>query len=161
MNPYFTGVHTPLRSELTLENLPITGSIPAGFDGRYLRMGPNPMNASPSRYHWFAGDGMVHGIRIERGRALWYRNRWIRSGRVSKALNEPRVPGPLPREGEAGDVIWCPLDPCYVFHAINDGRSIPRRELSSAARSIRRRKSFRARMSVVSVSRIVSRTPWP
>jgi carotenoid cleavage dioxygenase-like enzyme len=93
MNPYLTGVHTPMRSELTLADLPITGSIPAPLDGRYLRMGPNPMDASPSRYHWFAGDGMVHGIRIEQGRALWYRNRWIRSERVSKALKEPRVPG--------------------------------------------------------------------
>ena len=58
-NPYLTGVHTPMRSELTLENLPVTGSIPADFNGRYLRMGPNPMKARPSKYHWFAGDGMV------------------------------------------------------------------------------------------------------
>jgi 8'-apo-carotenoid 13,14-cleaving dioxygenase len=94
MNPYLTGLHAPMREELTLENLPLTGSIPAALHGRYLRMGPNPMKANPSRYHWFAGDGMVHGIRIEQGRALWYRNRWVRSTRVSKALNEPRVPGP-------------------------------------------------------------------
>jgi len=25
----------------------------------------------------------------------------------------------LPREGEAGDIIWCPIDPCYVYHPLN------------------------------------------
>ena len=42
-NPYLTGVHTPMREELTIEDLPVTGTIPPAFDGRYLRMGPNPM----------------------------------------------------------------------------------------------------------------------
>jgi carotenoid cleavage dioxygenase len=40
------------------------------------------------------GDGMVHGVRISGGKALWYRNRWIRSCAVSEALGEPPVPGP-------------------------------------------------------------------
>lgn len=93
-NPYLTGLHTPMRDELTIEDLPVTGTIPAAFDGRYLRMGPNPMAPNPARYHWFAGDGMIHGIRIEGGRASWYRNRWIRSDAVTKALGEPRTPGP-------------------------------------------------------------------
>jgi carotenoid cleavage dioxygenase len=93
-NPYLTGVHTPMREELTIENLAVTGSIPSAFDGRYLRMGPNPMAPNPAKYHWFSGDGMIHGLRIEGGRALWYRNRWIRSDAVSKALGERRVEGP-------------------------------------------------------------------
>lgn len=93
-NPYLLGVHQPMREELTLEDLPVTGTIPPTFHGRYLRMGPNPMNPKPEKYHWFSGDGMVHGIAIENGRALWYRNRWIRSERVSAALGEPRVEGP-------------------------------------------------------------------
>jgi carotenoid cleavage dioxygenase-like enzyme len=93
-NPYLTGVHAPMHEELTIEDLPVTGTIPAALDGRYLRMGPNPMAPKPSKYHWFAGDGMIHGIRIENGRALWYRNRWIRSDAVTKALGEPRTEGP-------------------------------------------------------------------
>jgi carotenoid cleavage dioxygenase len=52
------------------------------------------MAADPLKHHWFAGDGMVHGIRIERGRARWYRNRWIRSEAVTTALGEPRTEGP-------------------------------------------------------------------
>ena len=27
--------------------------------------------------------------------------------------------GLLPREGEAKDIIWCPIDPCFIFHAVN------------------------------------------
>jgi carotenoid cleavage dioxygenase len=93
-NPYLAGVHTPMREELTIEDLPVTGMIPAALDGRYLRMGPNPMKPNPAKYHWFAGDGMIHGIAIENGTARWYRNRWIRSTAVSKALHEQPVEGP-------------------------------------------------------------------
>lgn len=93
-NPYLTGVHTPMTAEVTIEDLPVVGEIPPGLHGRYLRLGPNPMAADPANYHWFAGDGMVHGLRIEGGRALWYRNRWIRSEAVSRALGEPRIEGP-------------------------------------------------------------------
>ena len=25
------------------------------------------------------GDGMIHGVRLEGGRAAWYRNRWVRT----------------------------------------------------------------------------------
>src|SRR4029453_1312045 len=27
--------------------------------------------------------------------------------------------GLLPREGEAADIIWVPVEPCYVFHTVN------------------------------------------
>ncbi|MBO9707168.1 MAG: carotenoid oxygenase family protein [Caulobacter sp.] len=93
-NPYLTGLHTPMTEEITLEDLPVTGAIPAALNGRYLRMGPNPMAPNPEKHHWFAGDGMIHGVRLEGGRATWYRNRWIRSDAVAKALDAPRTPGP-------------------------------------------------------------------
>ena len=32
--------------------------------------------------------------------------------------HEPRV-GLLPRDGGADDIIWCAVDPCYVFHPLN------------------------------------------
>ena len=32
--------------------------------------------------------------------------------------HEPRI-GLLPREGEAEDIIWCPVQPGYVFHPMN------------------------------------------
>ena len=42
-NPFVVGVHEPMRAELTLENLPVTGAIPPGLDGLYLKMGANPV----------------------------------------------------------------------------------------------------------------------
>ena len=93
-HPYLTGINAPMQSEETLHDLKVTGTIPAGLDGRYLRIGPNPVTPpDAASYHWFLGDGMAHGVRIQGGKALWYRNRWVRSNAVSAALGEPPVPG--------------------------------------------------------------------
>lgn len=93
-HPYLTGIHKPMTEEVTLANLQVDGEIPAQLDGRYLRIGPNPVTApDEASYHWFVGDGMAHGIRITEGKAEWYRNRWIRSNAVSDALGEERKPG--------------------------------------------------------------------
>jgi len=93
-HPFLSGIHRPMEEELTLADLEVTGSIPPALEGRYLRIGPNPIAADPASYHWFIGDGMVHGIAIKGGRALWYRNRWIRSQAVAQALGKPPAPGP-------------------------------------------------------------------
>ncbi len=58
------------------------GAIPAELNGWYLRNGPNPRQATA---HWFTGDGMIHGVRLENGRAAWYRNRWVRT----ESFDEP------------------------------------------------------------------------
>ncbi|MCH9642286.1 MAG: carotenoid oxygenase family protein [Actinomycetia bacterium] len=89
-NRYLEGAFAPLSQEFTLTDLEVTGSIPDYLDGRYLRNGPNPIGEiDPELYHWFAGDGMVHGIRIRDGRAEWYRNRWVRSPLAAESLGEP------------------------------------------------------------------------
>jgi 8'-apo-carotenoid 13,14-cleaving dioxygenase len=98
-HPYLSGIHAPMRDEVTLTDLAVTGTIPAELDGRYIRIGPNPLlPPNPASYHWFTGDGMVHGVRLKDGKALWYRNRWIRQTNVSDALGEAPAPGP--RKGE-------------------------------------------------------------
>jgi carotenoid cleavage dioxygenase-like enzyme len=70
------GNYAPVADELTEFDLPVEGAIPAELDGWYLRNGPNPRQATA---HWFTGDGMIHGVRLEGGRAAWYRNRWVRT----------------------------------------------------------------------------------
>lgn len=79
----------PVHEEHTLTDLTVTGRLPEWLDGRYLRIGPNPLGDPGPGYHWFMGDGMVHGVRLEDGVARWYRNRWVRSGPVAKKLGEP------------------------------------------------------------------------
>lgn len=94
-NPFLEGVYAPVAEELSVESLPVTGILPAELDGLYVRIGPNPATPpDPRFYHWFAGDGMVHGVRLQAGKALWYRNRFVRSNRVSAALGEAPAPGP-------------------------------------------------------------------
>jgi carotenoid cleavage dioxygenase len=54
----------PVDHEASAIDLPVEGAIPRALRGLYLRNGPNPRQPSS---HWFAGDGMVHGVRIEDG----------------------------------------------------------------------------------------------
>jgi carotenoid cleavage dioxygenase len=93
-HPMLTGLHEPMTEELTLHDLTVEGTIPPALDGRYVRIGPNPAAPDPRSYHFFTGDGMLHGIRIRDGRALWYRNRWIQSDEVASARGVPAAPGP-------------------------------------------------------------------
>ncbi len=94
-HPFLSGIHAPMTGEVTLTSLKVTGTIPAELNGRYIRIGPNPVTPpNPASYHWFTGDGMVHGVSLKEGEALWYRNRWIRSQAVSAALGENNAPGP-------------------------------------------------------------------
>jgi carotenoid cleavage dioxygenase len=96
---WLQGNFAPVADELTAVDLPVTGSLPTELVGRYLRNGPNPMTPpDPATFHWFTGDGMVHGVRLRDGRAEWYRNRWVRSPDVATALGEPVPPSPYGSE---------------------------------------------------------------
>jgi carotenoid cleavage dioxygenase len=86
-----------MTDEKTLTEPPVTGLIPESLDGRYLRSGRTRSSRMPPGHHWFTGDGMVHGVALRTGRALWYRNRWIRSecrqrgaGQAARARAAPR-----------------------------------------------------------------------
>lgn len=80
---FLDGNFAPVTEEVTAVDLPVTGRLPAELTGRLLRIGPNPMRPpDPSAYHWFIGDGMVHGVRLDDGKAEWYRNRWVRGDDV-------------------------------------------------------------------------------
>ena len=83
---HLSGNWTPMLEEITANDLKVDGVIPEALSGTYLRVGPNPSSGwSP---HWFFGDGMLHGISLDNGKALWYKNRFV----------ETRV-----YKGEAGD----------------------------------------------------------
>jgi carotenoid cleavage dioxygenase len=81
---FLDGNFAPVTEEVTAVDLPVTGRVPDELTGRLLRIGPNPMTPpDPATYHWFTGDGMVHGVRLREGRAEWYRNRWVRGDEVA------------------------------------------------------------------------------
>jgi len=66
----------PVMKEVEAFDLEVVhGAIPPSLAGLYVRNGSNPQSGDSS--HWFFGDGMVHGIRLEDGQAKWYRNRYV------------------------------------------------------------------------------------
>ncbi len=78
-SPYLSGNFAPMRSEDDYE-LEVVGAIPAGLAGVFYRNGPNPQFAPRDAYHWFSGDGMLHGFFVEEGKVR-YRNRYVRTPR--------------------------------------------------------------------------------
>src|SRR5262245_41847006 len=87
-NPFFQGNFAPWRMEGEAPDLEVVGELPRDLNGTFYRNGPNPAFEPPGRYHWFDGDGMIHAIRLEDGRAS-YRNRWVDSA----GLAEERAAG--------------------------------------------------------------------
>jgi len=69
---------TPVADELEAFDLPVEGALPPELSGTYVRNGANPRMGAKAA-HLFLGDGMLHAIRIDGGRARWYRNRWVRT----------------------------------------------------------------------------------
>ena len=78
VNPFLRGNFAPWREEGVTDGLQVIGEIPRDLNGTFFRAGPNPYFEPAGRYHWFDGDGMIHAIKIENGRAS-YRNRWVES----------------------------------------------------------------------------------
>lgn len=74
---HMRGNYAPVLTEVESFDLPVHGAIPSSLNGHYIRNGANPQRGISA--HWFAGDGMLHGIRLRDGRAEWYRNRWVRT----------------------------------------------------------------------------------
>jgi carotenoid cleavage dioxygenase len=77
-NPYLQGPFAPIMSETTALDLKVVGEIPKDIAGAYYRTGPNPRVAPKGMHHWFDGDGMLHAVHFENGKAE-YRNRYVRS----------------------------------------------------------------------------------
>ncbi len=94
-NTFLEGRYAPVPGERTETALRVTGVIPAELKGMYARIGPNPFEVrNPGAYHWFIGDGMVHGLRLEDGAASWYRNRWVGTDNANRRLGRPTLLGP-------------------------------------------------------------------
>ncbi|KAL0447677.1 UNVERIFIED_CONTAM: putative carotenoid cleavage dioxygenase 4, chloroplastic [Sesamum latifolium] len=49
----------------------VEGSLPPCLDGAYIRNGPNPQFIPRGPHHLFDGDGMLHSIRISKGKATF------------------------------------------------------------------------------------------
>lgn len=77
-SPFLQGNYGPVREEVAADRLEVVGRLPAALDGLFVRNGPNPQFPPRGAYHWFDGDGMLHGVRVQGGQAS-YRNRYVRT----------------------------------------------------------------------------------
>ena len=77
--PFLSGRFAPVRDEIDVADLVVDGTLPSDFTGAYLRNGPNPEFPPLGSYTYpIEGDGMLHGVWFERGRAR-YANRFVRT----------------------------------------------------------------------------------
>jgi carotenoid cleavage dioxygenase-like enzyme len=74
---HLQGNFAPVVDEVTATELEVEGALPPELTGLYARQSANPITGRSE--HWFLGDGMVHGIRLDRGKASWYRNRYVKT----------------------------------------------------------------------------------
>lgn len=110
-NPYLLGIYAPVHEEISADDLEVIGEIPADLNGVYLRNGPNPRFEVGGRYHWFDGDGMVHAMSFEDGRAR-YRNRYVRTRAFAC-------------EDEAGHALWKGVMESPAGNPVGTARGLP------------------------------------
>jgi carotenoid cleavage dioxygenase len=72
--------YAPIGDELSnvlLEHDATTNPLQEDFpNGMFVRNGPNPQFRPAGNYHWFDGDGMIHGVSFKDG-VVKYNNRYI------------------------------------------------------------------------------------
>ena len=75
---YIQDVYAPVEDERTDANLEVIGEIPKDMSGAYVQNNPNPKYPPEGLYHWFDGDGMIHGVQLDNGVGT-YRNRYVQT----------------------------------------------------------------------------------
>ncbi|XP_027113745.2 carotenoid 9,10(9',10')-cleavage dioxygenase [Coffea arabica] len=80
---YLSGNFAPVDETPPCKDLLVKGHLPECLDGEFVRVGPNPKFSPVAGYHWFDGDGMIHGIRIKDGKAT-YVSRYVKTSRLKQ-----------------------------------------------------------------------------
>eukprot|EP00667_Euglena_gracilis_P005859 EG_transcript_5900 len=83
LNKYLQGPFAPVEHEhFGLPMAVAEGAIPAGLEGLYVRVGPNPTKRTLSRgHHLFDGHGMIHSVRLANGSGV-YSNQYVQTPRL-------------------------------------------------------------------------------
>lgn len=119
-----TGGYRPVAVESEVLSPRVSGTIPAGLSGTLLRIGPNPIGpVDPARHTPLTGDAMIHALKITDGRAQWYRNRWLRTDKITKALGE--LPTPGPRHGLSDNANAAIIQHAGHTYALGDDGILP------------------------------------
>ena len=133
-NYYLQGNFAPVKQLIYEDKLEVVGSIPKELSGLYLRNGPNPTGSpNQKKYHWFSGEGMLHGVKIDTGRAIWYRNNPVgpnthvisHGGKIYATVEAGTLPVEV--DGELNSVDTAPfhgtLETGFAAHTKLDSKS--------------------------------------
>ncbi len=83
---YRTGFQS-LEEEIVVDELPVTGELPAWLSGSLLRTGPAKFEVGDRQFnHWFDGLAMLHRFSFGEGRVS-YGNRFL-EGRTERAVRQ-------------------------------------------------------------------------
>ena len=88
-HPNLEGGFAPIHMECDAPDLVVEGEVPQELRGAFFRNGPNPQFAPRGEYHWFGGDGMIHGFYIADGKVN-YKNRYVQSVKFKKEIEAGR-----------------------------------------------------------------------
>ena len=86
MSRWVQGAYAPVEQEVDCVDLEVDGVIPPELNGMLARIGPNPIGEVGEDHQLFLGDGMIHSLTLEGGRAVSYRNRWVSTEPVDGKL---------------------------------------------------------------------------
>lgn len=114
---YVEGLYAPVPDEAPATPLRIQGELPAELHGVFAQNSPNAQFEPIGFPHWFDGDGMVHAVHIEEGKAT-YRSRYVRTKKLAEDQEAGRqlrpgilmpfdVNDPTPEPDTANtDLVW-------------------------------------------------------
>src|SRR5579884_107061 len=91
MTGKFRAGFTTLKEEISLDRLPMRGSVPAWLSGSLLRNGPAQFEVGKQRYrHWFDGLAMLHRFSFHEGE-VGYANKFLQSPSYKKARESGKI----------------------------------------------------------------------
>ena len=102
---HLQGNWAPVDKEIDELDLEVKGEIPKELNGLFLRNGMNPKSGHSD--HWFFGNGMLHGLYLEEGKAS-YKNRYVMT---------PYYDNDLDVMSSFGDLAASPANTHIVEHA--------------------------------------------
>ena len=121
-NPYLHGIYAPVLDEVSTGSLEVKGELPRDLFGAYFRNGPNPKSPPTGMHHWFDGDGMVHAIHFEDGKAR-YRNRFVPTPDLAaERAGQEAMPGIFSQAREVADRRTVYKDTANTDLIVHDGR---------------------------------------